>query len=207
MPFSTVVHVSQPDLSIRGKVIRADEWRLAGEASELLLIANTVRSQAEQAALLLREQAKQQGFQQGFAEGKAQVASSLARLAQSEVTRLEQHEQRVTQLALAVVERLLGQLKPAELITELVREAISSAIAEQFISIRVAPDAKAELEAQIQQFRLIHPAVMNIEVQADPALDIGACVICTESGEVRGHLFQQFEAIKQALMNARTQSD
>jgi flagellar biosynthesis/type III secretory pathway protein FliH len=202
MPFQSAIHVSQLDLSIRGKLIRAEEWQEANSAQEALAVVRKLKESAEQAALLLREQAREQGRQQGVVEGQAAFAANLARLAQQEVDRIRLHEQRVTQIALAVVQRLLGQLSAEQLVGGLVQEAVASAIADQFITIRVSKAAKPEIEKQVQHFRQLHPAVASIEVLADPTLTDGACVVTSEAGEVRGNVLTQFAAIQQALLDA-----
>jgi type III secretion protein L len=205
MPFHTAIHVNQLDLSIRGRVIRADEWQRAEQAHELLAATRKIKANAEQAALLMREQAYEAGLDAGTTIAKAELATALSQLEIARARQLAQNEQLVAQLALAVVDRLLPKLRVEQLVPDLVSEALSAAFAEQFLTIRVHPTALEATREQLVQYRSLQPAVANIEVVADAQLDNLSCVIVSEAGEVRGDLNAQLAGIRQALLEA-TQS-
>jgi type III secretion protein L len=202
MPFHTAIHVNQLDLSIRGRIIRADEWQRAKQAHELLEATRKIKANAEQAALLMREQAYEAGLDAGTLVAKTELAFALSQLEIARASQIARNEGQIAQLALAVVDRLLPKLSVEQLIPDLVTEALSAAFAEQYLSIRVHPSAADSTRAQIDQFRSLQPAVANIEVIADQQLGPLSCVVVSEAGEVRGDLHAQLAGIRQALLEA-----
>jgi type III secretion protein L len=202
MPFHTAIHVNQLELSIRGKIIRADEWRRAEQGQDLLQATQKIKANAEQAALLMREHAREAGYQAGQTKAAAELAGQLAQIERERVRFLAQNEQRIMQIALAVVDRLLPSLPVEHLLPNLVREAVAAAFAEQFLSIRVHPSALEATQAELQTFRSMHPAVANVEISADKQLDPLSCVVSSDVGEVRGDLTAQLAGIREALLQA-----
>ena len=90
----------------------------------------------------------------------------------------------------------------ASVVPPLVMQAVEAAQAEQFLLIRVHPDARAGVEAGLGAVRQAHPAVGVIELVDDESLDPLSCVVVSEAGEVRAGVAQQIEAIRAALAGA-----
>ncbi|MFC4729884.1 FliH/SctL family protein [Coralloluteibacterium thermophilus] len=182
-----------------GEVMDASEWRALADVDALLERINALQAAATEEIAQAREAGYQAGFAEGLTRAQQQMTQQLAALNERRARTLAEAEGRIADLACAIVARIAPGLDAERLVPPLVVQAVEAAQAEQFLLIRVHPDARAAVAGSLGEVRQAHPAVGVIELVADESLDPHSCVVVSEAGEVRAGVQQQIEAIRQAL--------
>ncbi|NLG58820.1 MAG: hypothetical protein GX538_01485 [Gammaproteobacteria bacterium] len=188
--------------AVTAPVVPARAWARLEEVDALLEEVNALHAQAGQEIARAREEAQAAGFAEGLARAQQQMTEKLAALNEHRARVLGDATGRITELACAIVARIAPGFDAASVVPPLVMQAVEAAQAEQFLLIRVHPDARAGVEAGLGAVRQAHPAVGVIELVDDESLDPLSCVVVSEAGEVRAGVAQQIEAIRAALAGA-----
>ena len=183
-------------------IVRAVEWQSLEELDTLLARVNSLYEAAEAEVQKAREQGYADGFAEGLERVKQQMTEQLASLNERRARVLGDAIGRIGDLACAIVARIAPDFDASQVVPALVMRAVESAQAEQFLMIRVHPDARAGVERGLGAVRQAHPGVGVIELVDDESLDPLSCVVVSEAGEVRAGVSQQIEAIRAALAQA-----
>lgn len=187
---------------VSAPIVRAAEWQSLAELDTLLARVNALYDDAQ----LEVQKAREQGYAEGFAEGlervKQQMTEQLASLNERRARVLGDAVGRIGDLACAIVARIAPDFDASTVVPKLVMRAVESAQAEQFLMIRVHPDAREGVEHGLGAVRQAHPGVGVIELVDDESLDPLSCVVVSEAGEVRAGVSQQIDAIRAALAQA-----
>lgn len=183
-------------------IVRAAEWQALAELDTLLARVNARYDEAEDEIRQAREQGYADGFAEGLARVKQQMTEQLASLNERRARVLGDAAGRIGELACAIVARIAPDFDAAQVVPALVMRAVESAQAEQFLMIRVHPEARAGVEQGLGAVRQAHPGVGVIELVDDESLDPLSCVVVSEAGEVRAGVSQQIDAIRAALAQA-----
>jgi len=189
---------------VSAPIVRAAEWQSLGELDTLLAKVNALYDEAEAEVQKAREQGYTDGFAEGLERVKQQMTEQLASLNERRARVLGDAVGRIGDLACAIVARIAPTFDASQVVPGLVMRAVESAQAEQFLMIRVHPDAREGVEQGLGAVRQAHPGVGVIELVDDESLDPLSCVVVSEAGEVRAGVSQQIEAIRTALAQAST---
>ncbi|MDR6993163.1 FliH/SctL family protein [Luteimonas sp. 3794] len=187
---------------VSAPIVRAAEWQSLGELDTLLARVNALHEEAQAEVQKAREQGYAEGFAEGLERVKQQMTEQLASLNERRARVLGDAAGRIGDLACAIVARIAPDFEASKVVPALVMRAVESAQAEQFLMIRVHPDARAGVEQGLGAVRQAHPGVGVIELVDDESLDPLSCVVVSEAGEVRAGVSQQIEAIRTALAQA-----
>ncbi|MCD9007302.1 hypothetical protein LDO31_13875 [Luteimonas sp. XNQY3] len=187
---------------VSAPIVRAAEWRSLAELDTLLARVNALYDEAQAEVQKAREQGYAEGFAEGLERVKQQMTEQLASLNERRARVLGDAVGRIGDLACAIVARIAPDFDASTVVPALVMRAVESAQAEQFLMIRVHPDAREGVEQGLGAVRQAHPGVGVIELVDDESLDPLSCVVVSEAGEVRAGVSQQIEAIRTALAQA-----
>ena len=187
---------------VSAPIVRAAEWQSLAELDTLLARVNALYDDAQAEVQKAREQGYADGFAEGLERVKQQMTEQLASLNERRARVLGDAVGRIGDLACAIVARIAPDFDAAKVVPALVMRAVESAQAEQFLMIRVHPDAREGVEQGLGAVRQAHPGVGVIELVDDESLDPLSCVVVSEAGEVRAGVSQQIEAIRTALAQA-----
>lgn len=199
---ATVFERRQFQRGISSPIVRAAEWQSLEELDTLLARVNGLYEDAQAEVQKAREQGYAEGFAEGLERVKQQMTEQLASLNERRARVLGEAVGRIGDLACAIVARIAPQFDASQVVPALVMRAVESAQAEQFLMIRVHPEARAGVERGLGAVRQAHPGVGVIELVDDESLDPLSCVVVSEAGEVRAGVSQQIEAIRAALAQA-----
>ncbi|MBS7458778.1 FliH/SctL family protein [Coralloluteibacterium stylophorae] len=202
MNTTTVLDTRAFTRAAAGSVLSAAEWTALADVDALLERINALHAGAEDEVAQARDAGYHAGFAEGLARAQQQMTQQLAGLNERRARTLAEAEARISELACAIVARIAPGLDAEALVPRLVREAVQSAQAEQFLLIRVHPQAREAVAATLGEVRQAHPAVGLIELVADESLEPQSCVVVSEAGEVRAGIAQQLDAIRVALAQA-----
>lgn len=176
---------------------------------EALAEAERVRSLADQEAREIREQALRDAAQirrRAVEESRAEATALLLSAREHAGATLEQAGDQLTRLAVAIAEKLLGEalrLDPAR-VEQIVAGCVQRVGAQgaRRIVLRVNPgDLAAVVRALPRLGGLVETD--QLQVEPDPAVSPGGCLVDSELGQLDGRLETQLQAILQALETDR----
>lgn len=139
------------------------------------------------------------GFEEGRRDGEARAAELLA----STTRRVERYlaglDRSLGELCLQLVRRILGEFDDAELISRSARQALREFRHDMRVSVRVAPERVAEVEALLAAGGG-PPGAPAYRVEGDAQLGAGQCLLVSPVAVVDAGLDAQLSALRQALL-------
>ncbi len=225
------LHIKELMESIAQREQRADQLlkdaRIQAEImkTEAQSEKDRIIAEGQEAAAAAREDAIKEGHDEGYAQGmkegqeageqkvrdemaetirqgnaKAEKTLSDAEAAKRDY--VEQAEQDIVHICMAVIEKVLPQhfIDVPQVMLPVVREAILKVKDQQRIIVHVAPDYYDMILMARDELRgLLEGSTSTLEVKSDDSLHPGDCVIETPNGSVDARLATQLELIKQAV--------
>jgi flagellar assembly protein FliH len=160
----------------------------------------------------LHEEASARGYEEGLARARRDLEAALAALARAagaladqEQELLAQLERRAAELALAVAEKIVGEvlgLQP-DRVGAVVASALRRVSAEDRVVVAVSPDDLAivrSLEGELASQLASHS---RLEIVPDRRVERGGCVVSTRVGEIDARIGEQLaragEIVREAL--------
>lgn len=178
------------------KVLKADDYRLMTEANELI---NQARRRADeiiaQAEAVFYEQ-KSRGYADGFTEGSGEVAQQLLSVTDNASRFLGSIEQKVSELLIISLRRMVGEFDDDELARRLARQALNALRSEQTVRLKLHPSHIAGVEDTL---RAEFPGIEFLEIVGDERLATNQCLLESELGVVDASVETQLEALRQAF--------
>lgn len=188
--------------------------------SEAQAEAEKVKTEALEQAEQLRETAREEGYQTGQAQGYQdgieaarqeqqatldaanEKASRTIQEAQEEMkTCMMLAERQIAELVFSIVDKVLPQhfIDVPQIILPMVRKALDKIKDQEAIVIRISPDNYEFVLMAKNEFQAMLTGNEPLQVQADPSLGLGDCVIDSLSGSVDARLQTQLELIKKSV--------
>ncbi len=193
----SVVDCRALETAVDGTVIPTSEWVCLQEAERILDQANAELARARSDARQIREAARRQGYDDGCATARRELATEMAALVRRRHAMLGNVERQVSDLALAVVERVAPALGADAVVPALVARAIDAARGELVVRVRVHPDGRDAARAALDSH--VPDGDVPVAVAGDDSLDAYTCVLETAAGTVRAGWDNQLEAIRAAF--------
>jgi len=162
---------------------------------------------------------RQEGYEAGYKDGEAKVREEMADAiaagsAQAEKTLrdakeatrdyVQQAEQDVVKMVMAVVEKILPQhfIDAPQVVLPLVRQAILKVKDQKELKIHVAPQDYDLVLLARNEFRgILTYGDATIDLVSDQSMNPGDCLIETPNGTVDARLATQIELVRQAVKN------
>ena len=169
------------------------------------------RAQWEQEAQQKTDEALEQGRQQGISEAEgtielraAELASVISSLAQARDKLLDDAEQAVLEMTLAIARRFVEQsaLLGDELIRKTIKDTVKMVTEKDKVVIRVNPDDLDEVRGHQDDIIFIGDGIGRLEVRGDKKVDRGGCVVETEAGNIDARIASRFEQLDKAIRQA-----
>lgn len=146
-----------------------------------------------------REQAHREGYEQGYAEGSEQVSRQLLGIALRAEKIKERLQQDLTNAVVDTISTLLSRIDRRELMDETVRRLGKSLRSSQYVTLTVHPSQLKLAEESIHKVFAELGLSCLMEVNPDPALSLGSCVMESEAGRAEANLNWQVMAIRRAI--------
>lgn len=186
------------------RVIRADQRGprivpalVADAAVEAQAILERAHAQAE----ILRARGLAEGHEEGRNEGRAELAAKLLELAQERERMLSALEPQAIEIAMQATKRIVHQ----ELVTrpEAMREIVTPLLQRlrraERVTLRVHPDDQDALATWLDSLRASGTLTSPPELQSDPTLSRGSCVVISDIGSLDARVETQLQALARAL--------
>jgi type III secretion protein L len=174
------------------KIVRAadaEAWRSAFEA---MAAAERAASEVEEQARGAYAVAFENGYKDGLAEGERDAAQMVHDATLAVDGYLAELPERIAELAMSVVERVVGELPLAHL-AQLVAGAAVIAVAEfrekKNLTVTVHPAVADRVSREFEE------RTLTATVKSDPGRDEDACIVANDSRTVDASLRVQFRAL------------
>jgi type III secretion protein L len=140
-------------------------------------------------------------YAKGYAEGRAAGAIEATRLVRDTTLGVDRYlaklESEIGALALSVVRRVLGDLDRADLVARAAAQAVAEFRQEKSIKVTVHPAAADRVSKALAGLTQCNGATVMVE--ADPALDEGACIVASDFAAVDASIETQLQAFAAGL--------
>jgi flagellar assembly protein FliH len=165
------------------------------------------RAETERMVSGAREEGIAQGRQEAegsIAQRGAELAGVISSLAQARDKLLDDAEESVLEMSLAIARRFVGQsaLLGDELIRKTIKDAVKMVTEKDKVVIRVNPDDLEEVRGHQDDIIFIGDGINRLEVRGDKQVDRGGCVVETEAGNIDARIASRFDEIDKALRQA-----
>lgn len=181
------------------RILRAADVDAWLEGDRFLARAREAAAKAEENARSSYDAAYRQGLADGRAAG-ALEAGQLVREAALAVDRyLSGLDKEISKLVLNIVHRVIGDIDVADVVAHAATQALTEFRQEKNIRIAVHPAVADRVASALTAFAPgDQPAVT---VEADPALDRGACILVSDDAVVDASIKAQIRAIEAGLVS------
>lgn len=185
----------------RGRVIRAPDVQAWNTGSDYLEAAKREAKRIRTEAAEAFEEEKRRGFEEGRKEGAEAAACLLAETGAKADRYLAEADGQLVDLAMAVVQRVLGDLDVRQLIQKAVHHALTKQRNDQPLIVYASPEIIDQLRCQIAES--FDDSVRHlITVEADPKLQVGECRMASDVGFVELGVDAQLRAMHQGLRDS-----
>ena len=180
-----------------GSVLNARDVKAWQDAFEFLNQAEKQiaeqKTEAEEAASRLYEAERVRGYEDGKAEATKLVTETTLKVDRF----LQSIEPQVAQLAMSVVNRVLGNFDTRDLVAAAAAHAIADMRREKRLTVTVHPDSVDSVSREFA--RLGVSKLMEVTIEANPTLDPAACVIASDLAVIDASIKTQLTAIATAI--------
>ena len=187
-------HDTVPAARPAAKVIRAAELRIWHDAAAMLADAKRQAADTQAASAAAFEAERQRGYDEGIKRGASAMAERMTVASAAADALLRQIERALPGLVCDAVENLLGALDVQDLLRPAVQHALGRLRLDAAATIRVAPEGVAAVRAACD--------LPGLNIQADPGLAQGRCLLETELGTVELGLEAQLSILRSTMTAA-----
>jgi len=180
-----------------GSVLNARDVKAWQDAFEFLNHAEKQiaeqKTEAEEAASRLYESERARGYEDGKAEATKLIAETTLKVDRF----LQSIEPQVAQLAMSVVQRVLGNFDTRDLVAAAAAHAIEDLRREKRLTVTVHPDVVDSVSREFA--RLGVSKRMEVTIESNPTLDPTACIIASDLAVIDASVKTQLTAIAAAI--------
>lgn len=187
------------------------ETILAKTKSEVELLINNAKQQANQISNQAQNDGFQRGYQLGLEQAKKELYANLARslelvtlIENERMERIASSEPELAKLSVAIAEKIINaelKLKPSQIL-KIVRAALERVENAYLVTIKVKTADKELLNDNLPQLQTTFSVPQTIKFESDDNLNRGDFLIETEQGKVDARVKTQLELITTELLKA-----
>jgi len=167
-----------------------DAFEFVSEAEKQIADQKKVAEEAA-ASLYASERAR------GYEDGKAEATSLIAETTMKVDRYLQSIEPQVAQLAMSVINRVLGNFDTRDLVAAAAGHAIADLRREKRLTVTVHPDVVDSVSKEFA--RLGVSGRMEVTIEGNPSVDPTACIIASDLAVIDASIKTQLAAIATAL--------
>ena len=180
-----------------GSVLNARDVKAWQDAFEFLNQAEKQiadqKTEAQETASRLYEAERARGYEDGKAEATRIVTETTLKVDRF----LQSIEPQVAQLAMSVVNRVLGNFDTRDLVAAAAAHAVADLRREKRLTVTVHPDVVDHVSREFA--RLGVSKLMEVTIEGNPTLDPTACIIASDLAVVDASVKTQLAAIAAAI--------
>lgn len=175
--------------------------------------AQAIVAEARRKADEAYQEAVARGYGEGLARGRAAAEAEVAKLlstlgeAIQKVSALKgqimrEAQQDLVEMSIAVSAKVIGTLaaENPEVTEAVVADALSRVKMTTGVSVRVHPDVCGYLAAKSAELAGLAEGAKSIEFIPDPRIELGGCVVETDTGVIDARVGQKLAEVRKALL-------
>lgn len=193
-----------PRLRPLGPIVRQEEFGIWAEAQAALEAADHHHKRMRAWTLAAYRRERERGRDAGLEIGRREAAELIATTTSRTSSHLRRIEQTLPTLVLDVIQDLLGHFDPGDLLIRAVRHALTKLHAGADIRLRVSPEQSALLRTALSEFT---GSGCAIEIEVDPTMDAGECVLRSQFGNIELGIEAQIAALRRGLLAQEQHGD
>ncbi len=177
----------------------------AADAAAWLNAAQLLEEAKREAAQLLGSARQQldaeraRGYQQGLEEARLELTERMIETASRTVELFASIEQRMVELVMDAVRRLMSEFSDSDRVMAVVRSALAVLRNQRQLTLRIAPEHVEHVKARASELLEQFPGVGILDIVADPRLKHDATILESEIGVVEASIESQLQAIEQGF--------
>jgi type III secretion protein L len=181
-----------------GSVVRAKDLQQWSDGEGYLAAAKQVLELARQKASELVQAERARGHKEGWEDGSKEVFSFLAQTKLAVDAYYAQLETNLRELAVQVIEQVVGDLDASDAVASAVRKALATSDPGNEVTLYVAPEVlhavRKKLEGQLSQ-----STISTITLRADPKLSATTCMLVSDFCTVDVSIGKQLSLLTESL--------
>ena len=190
---------SLPSIDASDPVIPAAEAAAWLDAAQLLEAARTEAAELLGSARQQLDAERARGYQQGLEEARLELTERMIETASRTVELFASIEQRMVDLVMDAVRRLMSEFSDSDRVMAVVRSALSVLRNQRQLTLRIAPEHVEHVRARASELLEQFPGVGILDIVADPRLKHDATILESEIGVVEASIESQLQAIEQGF--------
>ncbi|MGI4847212.1 MAG: HrpE/YscL family type III secretion apparatus protein [Janthinobacterium lividum] len=189
--------LSKPDLS--SKVIKARDFWAYKQAEQA--ISDAMRRHGEivgsaQAAYVAEQE---RGFREGTETAKLRQTDDMIRIVGKTVEYFSGVEEKMAELVLDAVRRIVSDFNDRERVLTVVRNALGLVRTQKHLTVRVHPSQVEAVRSHLGNLQESYPTIALIEVMGDASRKIDECLVESEIGTVEASMSGQLETLRETF--------
>lgn len=181
------------------KVLKASEYLTYTEAEKVVEEARKEAERIIREAGSAYEAEKEKGYRAGLEEGKITCSQQILDTVTSTVDYLGSLEEKVTNIVISALRKIIGEIDDRTLITKVIQSALTVVRNQKQVTLRVSPKQVETVKGALDGILGSFPAISFIDVMGDGRLKEGGCILESEIGVVDASIDVQLEAIRKSL--------
>lgn len=191
--------LSKPDLA--SKVIKARDFWACKQAEQA--VADAMRRHSEivgsaQAAYVAEQE---RGYREGTETAKLRQTDDMIRIVGKTVEYFSGVEEKIAELVLDAVRRIVSDFNDRERVLTVVRNALSLVRSQKHLTVRVHPSQVEAVRSYLGNLQESYPTIALIDVVGDSNRKIDECLVESEIGTVEASMSGQLETLKETFKN------
>jgi type III secretion protein L len=178
------------------QVLSASDAQVWVQAQDLLAQARTEAQRIKQQALREREAEKQRGYEEGMAQAQMEQVERMMETAERTVTYFASMEQRIVELVMQALRRVVADFSDTERVTMVVKSGLAVMRNQKQLTLRISPEHADTVRANASHLLETFPGVGMLDIVPDPRLRGDATILESELGVVQASMAQQLNAIE-----------
>jgi type III secretion protein L len=188
-----------PSIDASDPVIPAADAAAWLNAAQLLDEAKREAAQLLGSARQQLDAERERGYQQGLEEARLELTERMIETASRTVELFASIEQRMVELVMDAVRRLMSEFSDSDRVMAVVRSALSVLRNQRQLTLRIAPEHVEYVKSRASELLEQFPGVGILDIVADPRLKHDATILESEIGVVEASIESQLQAIEQGF--------
>ena len=194
-----VVKMKPKSIHLGEKIVSFAEYADFVESQKVLHDARQRAADILKDAQHAYEEEKKRGYQDGIEASKAYQGEKMIDVATATVDYLASIEGKVTDIVLATVRKIIGNLDKTELALGLIRLALGKVSNESKVVLRIPFEQADEINQKLVQLKVEMSDIGYLEVVTDEQMKIGTCRVETEMGSVDSSIESHMQLLEKTL--------
>jgi type III secretion protein L len=198
-PTGTNAEPKRIETAESARLLKAEEWAIFCAAEELLRKAGEEAGRIKLEAGAAYAEEKRRGYADGQEEGRLELAEHMLDTVGKALDYLESLEGDMVTLVTEAIKKILGDLPHKDIVSGVVRKALSLAQSQRRVTLRVSVQDKPAVQEQLAALMREYASIEFAEVIDDARLKPGDCLLESELGVIDAGLATQIKAISNTL--------